>query len=418
MTAERNAPTQYDIVIAGAGMAGASLACALIDSGLKIALIDSRAPVLDSPELPVDQFDARVTAITPASQEILERLGVWEMIRERRVSPYTSMQVWEADGTARISFSADEVHAQSLGHIVENSIIVQALHQRLHAATSVDFIAPATVQGFNYLPDEDGGDSLLVRLDDGRRLQSRLLVAADGGRSQLRKMAGFSLREWDYEHQAVVTTVRTEKPHQQIARQRFSDDGVLAFLPLHSPAGSEAQRYCSIVWSLRPERAQEVMALSDSDCALALQHAIEASLGQIEHCSERYSFPLRQAHAKDYVKDNVVLIGDAAHSIHPLAGQGANLGLLDAWVLAAEIREARQAGRCWYEGRVLRRYQRRRKGHNLTMMATMEAFRRLYADQPLPLRWLRNVGMHSVDRLPLLKQHIMREAMALDRLDS
>ena len=408
---------QYDIVIVGAGMAGASLACALAGNGLRIALLDNRAPQMDPEPLKATEFDARVSAITPASQAILERMSVWPAIRAQRISPYTGMEVWEADGTAGINFTAEEMHVPQLGHIIENRVILQALQQRVAALDDIDLLAPVQLEGFHYVSENERERSLQIRIKDAETISARLLVAADGGRSQLRRLAGFGTREWDYAHQAVVTTVRTEKPHGQVARQRFSDEGVLAFLPLQTTAEAGADHYCSIVWSLRPERAEAVLALTDEAFARELEQAFESRLGRIEHCSPRFSFPLHQVHARDYVKDRVVLIGDAAHSIHPLAGQGANLGLLDAHVLATQIIAARRSGRCWYEGRVLRAYQRRRKGHNLAMMAAMEGFRRLYDDQPLPLRWLRNAGMRTVDRAPMIKQFIMQEAMALEHLD-
>jgi len=409
--------TQYDIIIVGGAMTGATLACALADTGLRIAVVDSRAlsdPGSGSPGLEDTVFDARVSAITPASQEIFTRLGLWSHISAQRASPYSRMYVWEADGTASIDFAAADINVPVLGHIVENRVILNALHQRLADLDNIERVAPTTI---NDLLQADDGVRLI--LDNGDTLQARVLVGADGARSAVRRMAGFSVREWDYHHQAIVTTVRTEKPHQQTAWQRFMDDGVLAFLPMHTPAGPDGQRYCSIVWSLLPERAEQLMVEDDARFMASLERGFESRLGAVESVAQRFSFPLGQVHARDYVSDPVVLIGDAAHSIHPLAGQGANLGLLDAWVLARTIMQAqKKAEDLWHHPSVLRRYQRRRKGHNLAMMALMEGFRRLYAEQPLPVRWLRNVGMRTVDNLPLLKNHLMREAMGLDQLDS
>lgn len=405
--------TQYDMIIVGGAMAGATLACALADSGLRIAVLDNRALSADAPALEHTAFDARVSAITPASQEIFTRLCVWQAIAAQRVSPYTRMYVWEADGTASIDFAAADINVPALGHIIENRVILHALHQRLAGLDGVEVLAPATMA--DLAQSEDG---VTLTLENGDTLTARVLVGADGGNSTVRKMSGFRVREWDYHHQAIVTTVRTERPHRQTAWQRFMDDGVLAFLPLHTPAGADAQRYCSIVWSALPERAEQLMAEDDDQFRASVQRAFEARLGEVEDVAPRFSFPLRQIHARDYVNGQVVLIGDAAHSIHPLAGQGANLGLLDAWVLAQTLHRARQREPAlWHHPSVLRRYQRRRKGHNLTMMAMMEGFRRLYAEQPLPVRWLRNTGMRTVDNLPLLKNHLMREAMGLDQLD-
>ncbi len=411
---------QYDIIIVGGAMTGATLACALAAFGgskrLRLALVDRQGPSGNqTTTLPATEFDARVSAITPASQTIFERLQLWSQISSARVSPYSRMFVWEADGTASIDFAAADINVPALGHIVENRVIVSALHQRLASLDAVDWHAPATITDL-LLPAGEGDNATLV-LDSGERLGAPLIVGADGARSLVRERAGFAVRQWDYHHQAIVTTVRTGKAHQQTAWQRFMDDGVLAFLPLHTPAGPDGQRYCSIVWSVEPDRAQQLMEQDNGQFCRSLERAFESRLGAIESVAPRHAFPLHQAHARDYVKPGIALIGDAAHSIHPLAGQGANLGLLDAWVLAQTLIQAhKRDANLWHHPSVLRRYQRQRKGHNLSMMALMEGFRRLYADQPLPVRWLRNVGMRGVDRLPLVKNHLMRQAMGLDQL--
>src|SRR5690606_21380845 len=267
-----------------------------------------------------------------------------------------------------------------------------------------------------YTSDGKANDEpLRILLEDQRMLTTSLLIAADGAQSKVRDLAGFRTREWDYHHHALATTVRTQKPQHQAAIQRFMDDGVLAFLPLAQPAGeADRQQYCSIVWSVIPHYAEELMAQDDATFARTLQAAIENRLGTIEKVERRHSFPLRQRHAVSYVQPGIALIGDAAHSIHPLAGQGANLGLQDAQVLAAEIAAAVAVGRDFADLRTLRRYQRRRIGHNLGMMWVMEGFKHLFADQPLPVRWLRNAGMSGLDRTPMVKNRIMRSAMGFD----
>lgn len=395
----------HDVVIVGAAMAGASLACALAGSGLRIALLDRAMP--DSAvSLEAGRFESRVSALTPASVSWFRQLDVWQDISGQRVSPYRAMQVWEADGTASISFDAAEIRADVLGYIVENRVIQAALHRRLDSCPDVERLETAGLRSV-----QRGGDSVFLRLEDGRSLRTRLLVGADGARSTVRRLASFRTREWDYGHHAIVNTVKVERPHQQTAWQRFSDEGVLAFLPLRDAAGgADAERYCSIVWSLLPERAEEYLAMDRSAFSARLGHALEHRLGAVESVGERSGFPLHQCHATAYVQDRIALIGDAAHSIHPLAGQGANLGLLDARALAGVITGEMARGMPWDEPAVLRRYQRQRMGHNLAMAGLMEGFRRLYADQPLPLRWLRNTGMQAVDRLGPLKRRIMQEA--------
>lgn len=407
--------SDYDIVIVGAGITGAAMALALADSGLRIAVID-RKPLLSAGDTPTGDHDARVSAVTAASRRLLASLGVWQNMPADHLCAYTRMHVHERDGTASIDFAARDIHAPELGHIIENRVITGALHHRLQqlatapeSNTTVTVLAPATVDTYQH--DPQTGTQLV--LDGDRRITAGLLIAADGANSPVRALAGFETREWDYEHHAIVTTIKTRDAHQFAARQCFMDEGVLAFLPLASPkdAGEDAERFCSIVWSLVPERAAALMGMDDAAFCQALSQVSEHWLGPVTRCTQRYSFPLRQRHARHYVRDAVVLIGDAAHSIHPLAGQGANLGLLDVQVLAEELMHAIKTRRALTDPMVLRRYQRRRKPHNLAMMAMMEGFKRLYADQPLVLRWLRNTGMRTVDQWPLLKNRLIREAM-------
>jgi 2-octaprenylphenol hydroxylase len=420
---QQNAQDAYDIVVVGGGLVGASLVLALAERGLRIAVLDTQ-PLSrqhwqrEEPQAGLDHFDPRVSAITPASQRFLDSLGVWDAVLERRASPYTDMHVWEADGTGSIHFAAGDIHCEALGHIVENAVLLAALHERLHGVSGVELLAPVSLESLERLPvpgplDADQSRTVLT-LADGRSLRARVLVAADGANSRVRELAGFKLSEWDYEHHAIVTTVRTGLPHQRTAAQRFMDDGVLAFLPLQTAPGVNDQHYCSIVWSVLPERAAKLMLLSDVEFAGALEVAIESRFGQIEHVDPRFSVPLRQRHARHYVQEGIALIGDAAHTIHPLAGQGVNLGFQDASALASQLLQA--LARLDEPGslQVLRRYQRQRIGHNLGMMWVMEGFKRLYADQALPLRWLRNAGMAGLDRTVLLKSRIMRSAMGMD----
>lgn len=414
-----SAQYEFDVVIVGGGMVGASLACALAGSGLRLALLDSQP--FAAPELVVDpadqSFDPRVSAITPASQHFLREIGIWDAILARRCSPYTDMHVWDGDGTGSIHFSATDIHADLLGHIIENSVIVAALQQRLRQSPDITLLAPVTLIGVQ-APDAALPEApVQIELADGSRVSTRLLVAADGANSTVRELAGFQTRAWDYEHHAIVTTVQTQLPHRQTAIQRFMDAGVLAFLPLRSAVSGvrdDQQQHCSIVWSVLPEVAQTLMALDDATFARELQAAIENRLGVIESVDKRFSFPLRQRHAHSYVQQGIALIGDAAHTIHPLAGQGVNLGFQDASALAEEILQALSKGRDFADLRTLRRYQRRRIGHNLGMMWMMEGFKRLFAEQPLAVRWLRNAGMAGLDKTVLLKNHILRSAMGIE----
>ena len=296
-----------------------------------------------------------------------------------------------------------------LGHIVENSITSSALVECLQHQSNIEVIAPAKLQGVSSTAATPYGYTLT--LDDGRVLQSALVVAADGANSKVRRLLDIEMREWDYDHQAIVCTVATEKSHQHTARQRFLPEGPLAFLPLAD--ASNGQQYCSIVWSAIPEYAEELMQMDDQHFSAALGRAFEHTLGDITSVSRRLSFPLRQRHAVDYVKPGLALVGDAAHTIHPLAGQGVNLGLMDVKVLSEELLRARRRQLDIGSQLVLGRYQRRRKAANLGMMAGMEGFKRLFERPSLPVRWARNTGMRWLDKALPLKHQVMRRAMGL-----
>ncbi len=391
-----------DLIIVGAGMVGSALALALKDSGLDILLIDG-SPLSVKPFDPAGAFEPRVSALSAASQRILLRLGAWRGVLARRSSPYSDMHVWDGSGTGQIHFSASSVHAEVLGHIVENRVIQDALMEPLHDS-GIGLMPGARLERMRR-----SGDDWLLSLVDGRELRAPLVVAADGANSAVRRLAGCATREWDYLHHAIVTSVRCAEPHQRTAWQRFTDDGPLAFLPLER----DGEHWCSIVWSVTPTEAERLMALDDAGFCSELGRAFEWRLGDVLGADPRLCIPLRQRHAKRYVEEGLALIGDAAHTIHPLAGQGVNLGFLDAAVLAEVLQHAASRGERLADERVLGRFERRRMPHNLAMMAAMEGFERLFQADPLPLRWLRNSGLKWVDGMPEAKALFVRQALGL-----
>ncbi len=392
----------FDIVIVGAGMVGGTLACALSkQTELTIALVESGS---EPSYFSGNQFDSRVVALTEHSRNILEEAGVWEAITSERVCPYYDMDVWDAEGTGNITFSSRDTHEQNLGHIIENSVIVRALYNKIRQRQNITFfheVATAQVGLIDKNCDKQNALNT-IELSNGETLVTPLLIAADGADSKLRERAAIDIREWDYGHKAIVTTVKTEKSHKFAARQRFTRDGPLAFLPLLE-INSAAENYCSIVWSLKPDKADAVMALDDKNFCLILGREFEYRLGHIQAVDKRYIIPLRQRHAKHYIKPGFALVGDAAHTIHPLAGQGVNLGFYDAEALSNEVKRAVRRKLPLSDSSILRRYERVRMPHNLATMGVMEFFKRLYGAESPYLRTIRNEGMRFLNKQTWLK---------------
>jgi len=401
----------YDAVIVGGGLVGTTLACALaaeLGESFSIAVIEVREP---SP-LPVmneeTPFEPRVSALTQASRQLLTNIGVWPEITQQRFCLMKNMSVWDAEGTGRIEFRGEDLGQSELGFIVENRITVACLFERLKHFKNIELITPATIADLS----EQQADGLRrVRLDNGRELAAKLVVGADGAMSKVRDLSGIFLREKAYQQSAIVTTVRTEKPHQHTAWQRFLDTGPLAFLPLRTSEGDD--HCCSIVWSVDDDQVDTLMALEDDAFKAALERAFESKLGRICEVDPRFVFPLRQRHAVSYVEAGLALVGDAAHTIHPLAGQGVNLGMLDAAVLTEELKRAQKRELSSGDLSVLQRYQRRRRGDNSLMMGAMRGFKLLFGESALPVRWLRNTGMSFLNELEPLKNRVAANAMGL-----
>lgn len=394
---------KYDIIIVGAGMVGSLLAALLKDSGLSILMLERAAVQAPAPDAP---FEPRVSALTRASENLLRHVGAWAAVEACRCCAYTGMTVWDADGSGRVEFSAREIGESHLGVLVENRLLQSALTEAALSADNVTLRCPAQLAHLERLPQ-----GWQLTLDNGELLQATLVIGADGAQSAVRNMAGVDVRSTDYHQRAIVTTVRTQQPHRFTAWQRFSATGPLAFLPLLTANGDE--HYCSIVWSQDEQESQRLLALDDATFRRELGLAFENSLGEIEAVDPRYSFPLRAAHAADYVRDGLALIGDAAHAIHPLAGQGVNLGLLDAAVLAEEIRRALGRKISWWNEATLSRYARRRRAHNTLMLNSMTGFQKLFGSQHPLLVVVRNIGMRATNGFLPVKQELARVAMGL-----
>ncbi|WP_410013596.1 FAD-dependent 2-octaprenylphenol hydroxylase [Sodalis sp. C49] len=392
----------FDVVINGGGMVGLALACGLQGSGMRVAVLEQQAP---EPVPPADNPALRVSAINAASQRLLEHLQVWDDIVALRANPYQGMQVWDNDGFGNIAFDGKQLGYAHLGHIVENPVIHQALWRRAGQLSDVTLLCPRAPRQIAW-----GENEAFITLDDGGMLTARLVVGADGANSWLRRYADIPLTFWDYQHHALVATVRTEHPHGGIARQAFHGDGILAFLPLSDP------HLCSIVWSLPPEMAQSLQEQAPAGFNAQLAAHFNLALGLCELQSERLTFPLTARYARDFAAHRLVLVGDAAHTVHPLAGQGVNLGFMDVAELLSELRRLQQAGKDIGHHPYLRRYERRRKHSAAVMLAGMQGFRQLFdGNNPLK-KWVRDAGLRLADTVPGVKPRLIRQAMGLNDL--
>lgn len=384
----------YDIAIVGAGMVGATLANALAPAGLRIALLEARLP---EPADGRGDWDLRVSAVNRASQQVLREAGAWTGICDRRLSPFRRMFVWEEQ--AHIEFDAAEIGEPLLGHIIENRVIQTALLERIGHQDSIELIHPARLAGLDFEPDR-----VRLRLEGGQRLSARLVVGADGAQSRVRALGGIPIGLRDYHQQGLVATVRTALPNRATAWQRFTPEGPLAFLPLNDGR-------CSIVWSQPTEQARRRLALDTPAFLAELRKAWGTRLGEILEAGPRAAFPLIRRRASAYVRPRLALVGDAAHTIHPLAGQGVNLGLMDAAALAELLLDAISRSRDPGGLSTLRRYERRRRGDNDRMQSAMDAFYDLFGTAEGPLVTLRRLGLQLADRTPPLKTLFMHHAM-------
>jgi 2-octaprenyl-3-methyl-6-methoxy-1,4-benzoquinol hydroxylase/2-octaprenylphenol hydroxylase len=377
-----------DIAVAGGGMIGAAGALSLAKRGFRVALLEARVPAAWNAG---DPEDLRVIALAPSSARLLDELGVWRSIEAARVSPYRRMYVWDAASGAELDFAATREGRAQLGWIVENKLVAWMLWNALDAA-GVRRVCPAEVRGF-----EARAGRVVLDLAEAEPLSASLLVIADGGGSRLREQAGIAVRGRDYHQRAVVAHVATERPHEGTAWQRFTGEGPMALLPL-------ADGRSSIVWSLPDERARAVLALDDAAFCEAVGFASDFRLGRIAATTPRASFPLRLQVAERFADERCVLLGDAAHTVHPLAGQGANLGLRDVAELASVLGTARDAGGDIAAPHALARYARRRRSAGAIDAHAFDAVERVFAWQAEPLLALRGLGLRAVDALSPLKR--------------
>ena len=391
---------ELDAIVVGAGVAGTASALGLARAGLAVALVEPREP----PTWRADEPDLRVFAIAPDNAALLGRLGAWEAIAGARVQPYRGMQVWDAGGGRPLAFDADRLGRRELGWIIENRLLVDRLWTEARQA-GVRMHCPDRITGL-----EQGLEGASVELESGRRLRARLVVGADGGASRVRELAGIGIHGRSYGQRGLVAYVGHERPHQATCWQRFLPGGPLAFLPF--PDGPEGPR-SSIVWSLPDPEAERLLQVEPARFLVELSRAFDGPLGALVSVSSRAAFPLRRQLAATQQRGRVVLVGDAAHVVHPLAGQGVNLGLRDVSALLEVAGRAAEGGGDVGAPARLARWNRRRRSDNTVSAHAFDLIDRVYSnDAPLPLM-LRGHLLGLAGRVPPLNRALWRHAAGI-----
>ena len=389
---------QYDVVIIGGGLVGASLAAALKNSGLALALVEAgSAPAIEDDSGSTENWDSRIYAISPGSRTFLEQSGAWQRLDPRRVAPVEEMRVF-GDSDAELKFSAYQMGVPELACIVENRHLQAALWQGLQSQDNLDFIHPARCAALAL-----GDDAARLTLEDGREFGAKLIVGADGRDSWVRNQAGISAAPVDYQHHGVVANFSCELPHRGIAHQWFAPDGILALLPLPG-------NRLSMVWSVTPEKSAELTSLTDEALCAQVAAASHHTLGKLQILTPAAAFPLRLLVLPHISAKRVALIGDAAHNMHPLAGQGVNTGFRDARQLAELLIDR---GGCTDGGdaQLLRRYDRKRREDIYSMQSTTYGLKKLFCNDDPLLRTLRNLGLNATNHLIPLKKLLMQHAL-------
>jgi len=403
---------KFDVLIVGAGMVGLTLALALRKQGqLNIAIADTN----EATELG-EQAEVRVSAINAASEQIFINLDVWPLIQAQRLQPYQHMHVWDKAGYGKLEFDVNDITSDTtnntasktqssekhLGHIIENKVIRNALWKKAKADNGITFFTTEAISSLGI-----GESEAFASFNSGMPITAKLVVGADGANSWVRKQMSMPIAFRDYDHHALVATVKCKQGHQNTAWQVFLDTGPLALLPLSNKQFEKD--LCSIVWSTSPEDAKRLTALNEDDFAKELTAATDGKLGQISLQSERFTYPLTMRLAHDFVKEKVILIGDAAHTIHPLAGQGVNLGLLDAAALAQTLSD--NINDANDNGKALKAFARWRKSEATEMVVAMEAIKQVFTPQHQAPKLLRGIGMTLLNNFAPAKKLLIQQAL-------
>lgn len=387
---------QTEIAVVGGGMVGGALALGLAQQGFQVTVIEQAAPpAFDNTQQP----DVRISAISAASVDLLRGLGIWDAILAMRAHPYRRLETWEWEN-AHVTFDAAELKLPLLGYMVENNILQLALWQALEAHPNVTLRVPASLKA---LHRREGGHLLV--LDNGDELAVTLVVGADGANSQVRQMAGIGIHAWQYQQSCMLITVKCENDPGNSTWQHFTPNGPHAFLPLFD-------NWASLVWYDTPARIRQLQGLSMEQLQREIEHHFPARLDKVTPVAAG-GFPLTRRHALQYTQEGLALVGDAAHTIHPLAGQGVNLGYRDVEALLDVLQSARGHAEPWASAAVLKRYQMRRMADNFLMQSGMDLFYAGFSNDLGPLRVLRNVGLMAAERAGGLKRQALKYALGL-----
>lgn len=404
-------PKLLDVVIVGGGLVGGLTALLLAQGGVQATVLDA-APILDKQKV-LAQANPRVLALSQATIHLLKTVNVWDKIA--RKMPYTGMQVWNKNGYGEINFGQESINfptdEQSLGSMVEPSLLNLAIQQKMLEQLQ-DYRTQVKV-----VRVEQGVSCWMIHLADGSLLKTKLVIGADGANSFVREQAFIDYDILDYQQAGLTCAIRTTQPHRYVARQIFHPTGPLAFLPMASLKPEQAEQWISIVWTLPDDYADEYASLNDTDFCQLLTRESHHMLGEVIEASPRAKFPLKARAAQRYVKDGLALIGDAAHVIHPLAGQGVNIGCLDAAVLCDVLLHDKKRG-VWAQEQTLKRYEHQRKGQNDAMMHSMSMIGFLETAELFPVVWARNFGLKNVENTPFFKDQFLAKANGLETLKS
>jgi 2-octaprenyl-6-methoxyphenol hydroxylase len=406
-----NNSTDFDLIIIGGGLVGASLACALENASLRIAIVEAFPFKTDDSEYQ-PAFDARSVALSYTSKQVFDGMGLWSSINKLGVAAIKKIHISDRGHAGITRLNADDEKVDALGYVVETRVIGKALFDRLHKQENVTLIAPAKLKNFDINTDVASATVEVTNDQDvveSRVLTAKLLVAADGDDSFVRRLSGVQIKQRNYEQSAVIANIATDKPHNNQAFERFTDSGPLALLPM-AATENEKNRY-SLVWTIHHSEQEEMMNWSDETFLENLKARFGARAGQFTHVSPRYVYPLSLMRAKEHVRERLAIIGNAAHTLHPVAGQGFNLGLRDVAALSQVIIDASRENKDIGELTVLQTYADwRKRDHIQTAMAT-DSLVRIFSNNFLPLAALRNLGLLVVDLVPPLKKVFARHAM-------